>query len=50
MPYKLRKSPGKNLYWVVGQDGTHMSKEPLPKERAQKQIIALNIAHAKKKK
>lgn len=50
MPYALRKAPKRDLYWVVAQDGKHMSKEPLKKEIAQKQLIALNIAHAKKKK
>ncbi len=48
MPYKLRKVPRKDLYWVVGEDGTHHSKEGLRKDVAQKQLVALNIAHAKK--
>ncbi|NDD53234.1 hypothetical protein EBZ39_05070 [bacterium] len=41
MPYKLRKAPKRDLYWVVGEDGKHHSKEPIPKERAQAQMRAL---------
>ena len=41
MPYKLRKAPGRDLYWVVGVDGKHKSKNPLPKERASAQMRAL---------
>lgn len=44
MPYKIRKAPGKELYWVVAQDGRHMSKDPIPLARAKRQIIALNIS------
>ena len=44
MPYKLRKAPRRDLYWVVGQNGRHLSKEPLPLEVAKKQLIAVNIA------
>jgi hypothetical protein len=50
MPYRLRKVPRKDLYWVVGQDGKHFSKEGLPLERAKKQMIALNIAYSKEKR
>jgi hypothetical protein len=50
MPFKLRKSRGKNLYWVVKiSDGTHMSKDPIPLKRAEKQLIALHIAMSKEK-
>ena len=45
MPYKLRKCPRKDLYWVVGEDGEHHSKEPMPMEKARRQMTALNIAH-----
>lgn len=48
MPYKLRKAPGRELYWVVGEDGKHHSKDPITMARAKKQLIALNIAHAVK--
>jgi len=48
MPYKLKKVPGKDLYWVVGVDGTKHSKEGLSIEMAKKQMTALNIAHARK--
>jgi len=41
MPYKLRKSRGRDLYWVVAIDGTKKSKEPLPLERAKAQMRAL---------
>ena len=41
MPYKLRKAPKRDLYWVVGPDGKHHSKDPLPKERAEAQRRAL---------
>ena len=46
--YKLRKVPKKNLYWVVAEDGRHMSKEGLPKERAEAQMKALYIAMRRK--
>ena len=49
MPYKLRKAPNRNLYWVVNVEGRHLSHEPLPLATAKKQMIALNIAHAKKR-
>ena len=48
MPYKLRKAPKRDLYWVVGEDGKKHSIEPISKDMAQKQMTALNIAHAKK--
>jgi len=41
MPYKLRKAPNKDLYWVVGEDGKHKSKEPMPKKKALAQMRAL---------
>ena len=41
MPYKLRKVPKKDLYWVIGEDGKHHSKEGLPKDKAQAQMRAL---------
>ena len=44
MPYKLRKAPKRDLYWVVGPDGKHHSKEPLPKARAEAQRKALYAA------
>lgn len=48
MPYKIRKAPNRELYWVVAQDGRHMSHEPLTRKMAEKQLTALNIAHARK--
>ena len=44
MPYRIRKAPNRDLYWVVGEDGKHHSKEPIPLERAKKQMAALHIA------
>lgn len=41
MPYKLRKAPKLNLYWVVAQDGTKKSKNPMPKDQAEAQMRAL---------
>jgi hypothetical protein len=42
MPWKLRKAPRKELYWVVAKDtGKHMSKDPLPIDRAKAQMRAL---------
>ena len=42
--YKLRKAPNRDLYWVVAEDGRHMSKDPLPKPRAEAQRRALYAA------
>ena len=47
MIYKLRKVPKMDLYWVVNEDGTHHSKEGLPKEQAEAQMKALYIAMSK---
>ena len=44
MPYKLRKAPKRNLYWVVGDDGSKKSKDPIPLERAKAQMRALYAA------
>ena len=44
MPYKLRKAPNRDLYWVVGLDGTKHSTDPIPKERAEAQMRALYAA------
>jgi len=41
MPYKLRKAPNRDLYWVVAEDGSKKSKEPLPRARAEAQMRAL---------
>ena len=48
MPYKLRKAPKRDLYWVVAEDGRHMSKDPLPRERAVAQMRALYAAMKRK--
>ena len=45
MPYHLEKKDHK---FVVANDrGKHYSKKALTKEKALKQLIALNIAHAR---
>nr|WPF46730.1 MAG: hypothetical protein [Lake Baikal virophage 11] len=42
MPWKLRKAPKKDLYWVVNKEtGKKHSKDPLPKETAKAQMKAL---------
>lgn len=42
MPYKLRKAPNRDLYWVVNKEtGKKYSNEPLPLERAKAQMKAL---------
>jgi hypothetical protein len=42
MPYGLKKSPGKNLYWVYNKNtGRKYSKRPIPLERAQRQRRAI---------
>lgn len=50
MPYRLRKAPNKDLYWVVNTEtGKKHSKEPLPRERAEAQVKALyaNVPEAR---
>ena len=45
MPYKLRKVPKKDLYWVVSKEtGKKHSKEGLPLEQAKAQMRALYAA------
>jgi len=45
MPYKLRKAPGKELYWVITIDtGKKHSKLPVPKEKAEAQMRILTLA------
>jgi hypothetical protein len=42
MPWKLRKAPKKDLYWVINKEtGKKYSKDPLPKGRAEAQMRAL---------
>jgi len=42
MPYKLRKAPKRDLYWVINKDTKEKhSKEPLPLDRAKAQMKAL---------
>ena len=48
MPYKLRKAPNRDLYWVVARDGKKMSKNPIPKERAKRQIKALYASESRR--
>jgi hypothetical protein len=42
MPYKLRKAPGKEMYWVVNKlSGKKYSTKPMPKAvaEAQKRVL-----------
>lgn len=49
MPYKLRKAPNRELYWVVSEvDGRKFSKDPMPKEHALQQMRALYAAMSRK--
>ena len=42
MPYGIRKSPNKNLYWVYNKEtGKKYSKKPIPRERAERQRRAI---------
>lgn len=42
MPYGIRKSPNKNLYWVYNKStGRKYSKKPIPKSRAEAQRRAI---------
>jgi hypothetical protein len=41
MPYKLRKSRKQQKFWVVGPGGKHMSKAPIPLDRAEAQMRLL---------
>jgi ankyrin repeat protein len=42
MPYGIRKSPNKNLYWVYNKEtGNKFSKKPIPRERAEAQRRAI---------
>jgi hypothetical protein len=47
MPYKLKKAPKRDLYWVVNKDsGKKHSIDPIPRERAQRQLNLLRaISH-----
>lgn len=45
MPYKLRKAPGRDAYWVVNPSTGHKhSRSPLPYARARAQMSALYAA------
>lgn len=43
MPYKLRKAPNRDLYWVIDDKGKKYSHDPMPKTRAEKQLKALHV-------
>jgi len=48
MPYKLRKAPKRDLYWVISTETKQKhSKEPLPLEKAKAQMKALYVAMGK---
>jgi hypothetical protein len=42
MPYKLRKAPKRDLYWVVSDNGHKYSIDPIPRDRAEAQMRVLN--------
>jgi len=45
MPYKLRKAPNRNLYWVVTTEtGRKHSKDPIPLDKAKAQMRILESA------
>jgi hypothetical protein len=48
MPYRLVKAKGLHRYYVAGEDGQVHSHMPLTLDVAKRQMIALNIAHARK--
>ena len=42
MPYKLRKAPKRDLFWVVSKpSGKKHSTDPIPKPRAEAQMLSL---------
>ena len=48
MPYKLRKAPGKDLYWVVNKETKKkLSKIPMAKEQAMAQMRAVYMNESK---
>ena len=52
MPYKLRKAPNRDLYWVVSarDPREHLSYEPMPYDRAIAQMRAVIISEKNRKK
>jgi len=47
MPFRLRKAPKKDAYWVVDDKGKKYSKDPMPKEKARQQQKALYAAEGR---
>ena len=47
MPFRLRKAPKRDLYWVVDDTGKKYSKDPMPKEKAREQQKALYAAEGR---
>ena len=47
-PYHIRKAPKRDLYWVIGPDDKHYSKDPIPKQRAESQRRALYLSETKR--
>ena len=48
MPYHPVKAKGHHRYYVCGEDGQVHSHMPLTLDVAERQLIALNIAYARK--
>lgn len=49
-PFRLRKAPKRDLYWVVDDSNKHYSKDPMPKAKAILQQKALYAAYGRKEK
>ena len=47
MPFRLRKAPKKDAYWVVDDTGKKYSKSPMPMEAARRQQKALYAAEGR---
>lgn len=51
MPYAIVRAPGTERYFVINEKtGRHMSRDPLPRQRAMAQMRALYAAEARRKK
>jgi len=50
MPYRIRKQPNKPTYKVYSESGTPLSNKGLSFDRAKKQLTAVNIQYAIKKR
>lgn len=44
MPYSLKKQYNKPFFWVIDNMGKKLEKDPIPLERAKRQIIAIYLS------